>query len=114
MDNEAVLMPFFFFSRVEALMILPFADVSRGCHRAGFLSIKWHRLKGATHVASLAKKVRAGAARRPTVISEPLRWPVPFHGAWIFNFFINKNECQNDVTDRGRQRGGRPHSLSPE
>jgi hypothetical protein len=30
MDNEAVLMPFFFFSRVEALMILPFADVSRG------------------------------------------------------------------------------------
>jgi hypothetical protein len=57
----------------------------------------------ATHVASLAKKVRAGAARRPTVISEPLRWPVPFHGAWIFNFFINKNECQTDVTDRGRQ-----------
>jgi hypothetical protein len=68
----------------------------------------------ATHVASLARKVRAGAAPRPTLISEPLRWPGPFHGAWIFNFFINKNECKTDVTDRGWQRGGRPRSLSPE
>jgi hypothetical protein len=57
----------------------------------------------ATHVASLAKKVRARAARRLILISKPLRWPVPFHGAWIFNLFINKNECQTDVTDRRRQ-----------